>query len=53
MQRVLQSNNVKLAIEANHEIDGGATYKTVILELEKMHFKVCEENKVVYASKNG
>lgn len=51
MQEVLQSSDVKLAIEADHEINGEKTVQTVISLLRQMQFEVHEENSVVYASK--
>ncbi|GAI22079.1 unnamed protein product [marine sediment metagenome] len=51
MQEVLQSSDIKLAIEADHEINGEKTVQTVISLLRQTQFEVHEENSVVYASK--
>ena len=51
MQEVLQSSDIKLAIEADHEINGEKTVQSVISLLRQTQFEVHEENSVVYASK--
>lgn len=51
MEETLRNNDVKLAIEAFHIVDGKPTSETIIPQLKKLGFKVCEEGGFVYAKK--
>jgi len=50
-ETLLKNNDVKLAIEAFHVVDGKPTSETIIPQLKNLEFEVCEEGGFVYAKK--
>ena len=50
LKESLKNTNVKLAIAAYHEVNGDATMKAIIPELEKLNFKVFAGG-IIYAKK--
>lgn len=51
MRKILRNNDVKLAIEAFHVVDGKPTYKTIVPQLKTWEFNVLEKSGFVYAKK--
>lgn len=51
MRETFANNDVKLAIEAFHRIDGKPTSETIIPQLRNIGFGVCEESGFIYAKK--
>lgn len=50
-ENLKKNNDAKLAIEAFHVVDGKPTSETIIPQLKKLEFEVCEEGGFVYARK--
>lgn len=50
-QKTLRDNDVRLAIDACHEVNGKKTYENIVLELTEMGFKAWVDNEIVYAEK--
>jgi FkbM family methyltransferase len=53
MNETLKDNDVKLAIEVAHIVDGKSTDKTVVAQLKKKGFEVRRKGEIVYARKRA